>query len=95
MESTIHQTRGTPVGRLVSHSNAVEIRLAAKDLFKLEGDARGTLITSTCGSLWVTQQGDAQDYLLQEGERMVVSRKGMVLVQGSPIARACILPRAA
>ncbi len=95
MESTIHQTHGSPVGHLVSHSTEVEIRLAARDLFKMEGDVRGTLITSTCGSLWITQQGDAQDYLLQEGENMVISRKGMVLVQGSPVARARILPRAA
>ena len=95
MESTILQTHGSRVGHLVSHSSDVEIRLAAKDLFKMEGDVRGTLITSTCGSLWVTQEGDAQDYLLEEGEKMVISRKGMVLVEGSPEARARILPHAA
>ncbi|HVN54584.1 MAG TPA: DUF2917 domain-containing protein [Anaerolineaceae bacterium] len=92
MQSTILTTSGETAGSLVSHSQEVEIQLGAKDLFKLNGDARGKQITSVRGNLWVTQQGDPQDYLLHPGEKLKISRKGMILVQGTPNARLRISP---
>ena len=92
MQSSIHTTCGDTAGSLVSHSNEVEIQLTGKDLFKLSGDARGTQISSAGGNLWVTQQGDPVDYLLRPGEKVMISRQGMVIVQGFPQARVRILP---
>ncbi len=92
MQSSILTNCGEPAGSLVSQANEVEIYLTGKDLFRLSGDARGAQIASAGGTLWVTQQGDAQDYLLRPGETVKITRKGMVLVQGSPAARVRIVP---
>ena len=92
MESSIFTTCGDMAGSLVSLSSEVEIQLTSKELFKLSGDARGTQISSVGGNLWVTQQGDPVDYLLRPGEKVKISRRGMVLVQGFPTAHVRILP---
>jgi len=39
-----------------------------------------TLFCDT-GVLWVTQAGDQRDYVLQPGEKMVVTRRGKVLIE--------------
>jgi hypothetical protein len=92
MQSSILTTCGDMAGSLVSLSNEVEIQLTAEDIFRLTGDARGTQISSAGGNLWITQQGDLEDYLLHPGENVKISRKGTVLIQGFPNARLRILP---
>jgi hypothetical protein len=92
MQTRFFSSRGDRNGDLISTAPWVEIQLTTKDLFRLSGDARGTQIASTCGSLWVTQQGDQEDHLLCQGERLTVTRKGTVLVQGISGARVRISP---
>ena len=92
MQSSILTNCGEKAGSLVSPSTEVEIQLIGRNLFKLSGDARGTQIVSAGGNLWVTQQGDSQDYLLRPGEEVKITRKGMILVQGFADARVRILP---
>lgn len=41
------------------------------------------------GVLWVTQEGDPQDYLLHAGERLVFERRGLALVQALTEAAYC------
>jgi Protein of unknown function (DUF2917) len=31
--------------------------------------------------LWITQEGDHEDYMLTQGEKFVANRQGIVLVQ--------------
>jgi hypothetical protein len=42
---------------------------------------RGLQIVCRRGRLWITQFNDKNDYILQAGERFVVSKPGLVLVQ--------------
>ncbi len=41
----------------------------------------GDAIVCTGGVLWVTQEGDPEDYLLQKGGVFIASRLGAVVVQ--------------
>jgi hypothetical protein len=91
MQSAILTNCRETAGSLITSASEVEILLTGKDLFKLSGDARGTEIVSAGGILWVTQPNDVQDYLLRPGEGVKITRKGMVLVQGSPGARVRIV----
>ena len=65
----------------------VEVCLAPRQAFTLQGDHRGVRLTALQGTLWVTQQGDAQDYLLRPGEAFTITRPGTVVVQGMREAR--------
>lgn len=40
------------------------------------------------GGLWLTQEQDARDYLLQEGDAFIVPRPGKVMVQA--LGRSCV-----
>jgi hypothetical protein len=42
---------------------------------------RGARLVCTIGSLWITQRGDARDYLLRAGETFMVQNNGKLLVQ--------------
>ena len=58
-----------------------ERRLCAQMVERLAGIDRGDAIVVTQGILWVTQEGDPQDYVLSPGERFVANRHGMVVVE--------------
>lgn len=58
-----------------------ERRLSAKQIERLAGVGRGDAIVVTQGILWVTQEGDPQDYVLTPGERFVANRHGSVVVE--------------
>lgn len=87
MEILFKKTSGRATGSPVSQPNEIEIQLTAHSLFKLNGDSRGMQISAARGKLWVTQQGDPVDYLLQPGEKVRVTQKGIVLIQGFSDAR--------
>ena len=58
-----------------------ERRLCAQMVERLAGIDRGDAILVTNGTLWVTQEGDPQDYVLSAGERFVANRHGSVVVE--------------
>jgi hypothetical protein len=58
-----------------------ERRLCAQMVERVAGVDRGDAIAVTQGILWVTQEGDPQDYVLSKGERFVASRPGLVVVE--------------
>jgi hypothetical protein len=58
-----------------------ERSLTAQEAERLAGVAQGDAIISTCGVVWVTQEGDPDDYMLRKGERFVAHRHGTVVVQ--------------
>jgi hypothetical protein len=80
MRSTVNSRSGI-LGHLVSDSDRVELSLFPRELFKMKGDKRGLQILCRRGKLWVTQASDEMDYMLEAGQRFVVSRPGVVLVQ--------------
>ncbi len=87
MQQTIINTQGSRIGKLITRSQRVEMILTDGDLFKMDGDNRRTSISCLEGRLWVTQQGDSNDYLLLAGQSMMIGRSGSVLIQGQPDAR--------
>ena len=47
----------------------------------LKGRRRQQTVLCLEGSLWVTQEGDIRDYLLEDGDAFLVTRPGLVLVR--------------
>lgn len=56
------------------------LALAAGQVVALD-DAAGTRIVAQQGTVWVTEEGDAKDYVVGPGEARVVARGGRTLVQ--------------
>jgi hypothetical protein len=53
--------------------------------YKIQGMSAvrcGTEIRCLEGVLWITQEGDLTDYIVNCGEKFVVDRKGKVVLQG-------------
>ena len=50
-------------------------------LWQARGDQRGRVFICRRGVVWITQERDAIDYVLQEGEMFIVTLPGLVLVQ--------------
>ncbi len=48
---------------------------------------RGKIISCLKGSIWVTQEKDLEDYILEEGESFMVTVPGRVIVQALEEAR--------
>ncbi len=58
-----------------------DITLAKYSLWSTEGDRRGDVITCLNGILWITQEGDLKDYVLEAGRSFWVTRPGLLVVQ--------------
>ncbi|HEU0203198.1 MAG TPA: DUF2917 domain-containing protein [Burkholderiaceae bacterium] len=65
------------------------IHLGRRRHLKLQ-DARGTTLDCVRGTLWITQDNDARDIVLEAGERFVLDRDGMALVQAIDSADVCL-----
>jgi hypothetical protein len=63
-------------------SRLLELRLDSHEVRKLGGNQCGTQILSVNSVLWVTQDGDLQDYVLCPGDRFTVTQPGPVVIQG-------------
>ena len=63
-------------------SRLFEMRLDPREVRKLDGNQYGTQILSINSVLWVTQDGDPEDYILCPGDRFTVTRPGPVVIQG-------------
>lgn len=44
-------------------------------------DAAGTRIEARSGTVWVTEEGDADDHIVAPGQSLVVTHDGRTLVQ--------------
>ena len=56
------------------------VRLDSREAITL-ADIRGATLRVTCGTLWVTQQRDRRDIVLQVGDRWAVERDGDTVVE--------------
>ena len=81
MENTLISLGGSLRNR-VSNAGRGERSLFPGEIIRLNGDGRGLHIVCRTGALWITQTDDEKDYVLQAGETFVVTRPGLVLVQG-------------
>ena len=58
-----------------------EITLPKHKMWKIEGDRRGDVISCVSGNLWITQEGDRKDYVVENGRNFWVTKPGTVVVQ--------------
>lgn len=73
-------------------SEPIEMVVEKLSVHHLDGDARGTEIACQQGILWVTQQDDGNDYILNSGDSLVVSRRGRVVIEAISDAILHITP---
>ena len=66
----------------------MEIVMNKGEIICIDGDARELEITSIAGTLWITQTGDPNDYLLSPGDRFKIVRKGRVAINACKAAQA-------
>jgi len=57
------------------------INLPKFKTWSMDGDRRGDVISCSNGKLWITQEGDLKDYVLEAGKDFWVTKPGMVVVQ--------------
>jgi hypothetical protein len=58
-----------------------KLNLHADKAQKLFPARLGTEIRCLEGMLWITQDGDFSDHILESGEKFIVNRKGNVVLQ--------------
>ena len=63
------------------------VDLAAGQGWGLKGKRRQQTLFCLQGSMWVTQEGDIRDYVLEEGDAFLVTLPGLVLVRALTPAR--------
>ena len=56
------------------------ICLEAGQVLSLD-DAEGTTLAAERGTLWVTEEGDARDHIIEPGETFVIAKAGRTVVQ--------------
>jgi hypothetical protein len=59
----------------------VHLDLDVRALWQARGDQRGRAIICHRGVIWITQECDMVDYVVQAGEIFIVTLPGLVLVQ--------------
>ena len=69
---------------------AAGLSLSKRSLLRLEGTGQGAEVRCFSGALWVTQEGDFEDHFLDPGEKFVINREGLVVVQALADARVGI-----
>jgi hypothetical protein len=57
------------------------LTLQKEEYLVIGGDARSLSILCTAGSLWITQDRDMNDHILQGGQIFTIDRKGRITLQ--------------
>jgi hypothetical protein len=58
-----------------------DITLNKYGIWSLEGDRRGDVISCLNGTLWITQEKDTRDYVIESGQKFWVTKPGTLIVQ--------------
>jgi hypothetical protein len=58
-----------------------EVTLAKHKMWSIEGDRRGDVVSCKSGTLWITQEGDLKDYILEACRDFWVTKPGTIVVQ--------------
>ncbi len=61
-------------------------------LWLAEGNYRWRAILCLQGAIWITQDGDLRDHVIEAGEMFLISQPGKVIVQALADARLQITP---
>ena len=69
---------------MIRHSNQnknVSLNLQPHQVRKLIGVIPGTIVSCDNGVIWLTEFDNPQDYALRPGHRVVIRKKGDVLIE--------------
>jgi hypothetical protein len=58
-----------------------KIRMPRHAFQRMDSVKPGSTLFCDTGVLWVTQAGDRQDYVLLPGQKMIMTKRGRVLVE--------------
>ncbi len=58
-----------------------EITLPKHKVWSIEGNRHGDMISCKNGILWITQEGDMKDYVIEAGRNFWVTKPGTTIVQ--------------
>ena len=64
-----------------------EVEMSTGDFWRMHGDHRWRMIICLRGMVWITQERDLEDYVLEAGEAFIVTQRGSVLLQAIDDAR--------
>lgn len=73
----------------------MEIMLQAGEMLCLDGERRGLQLHCREGALWVTQQGDSRDHLLEGGEKFQSAKRGNIVATALRASRVAVERQAA
>ena len=59
----------------------LQLDLEVGAVWRARGDQRGRVIICRRGLIWITQERDVVDYVLEEGKVFIVTLPGLVLVE--------------
>jgi len=68
------------------------VELRAQELWSLDGDHRWRMIVCVSGEVWITQERDLQDYVLEAGDVFIVNQRGSVLIGALDDASIAVTP---
>ena len=77
-----------PTGKLATETTAparpilLEIQLRKSEIYTLKGNQNRSQVRALEGNLWLTQEGDPQDYMLEAGDTFNIRRRGRVVIEG-------------
>ena len=58
-----------------------KVHLQRRDFQRMKSVKPGSTLFCDAGVLWVTQTGDQRDYVLLPGDKMIITKRGKVLVE--------------
>ena len=66
------------------------VNLSAGELMRLD-DPRGVEVSCESGRVWITEERGLDDYWLQAGDRVRLTRRGLAIVEATQAARVRII----
>jgi hypothetical protein len=64
---------------MATHPSEMPLHLASREVLNIH-NGTGLLVRSLHGALWITQENDSDDIVLEDGESFVLDRPGLALV---------------
>src|SRR4051794_41916728 len=64
----------------MSHANAATVHLAHGESLALP-DIQGTALMVTRGTVWITQENDTKDVILNAGDLWMVDHEGLTIIE--------------
>ena len=64
------------------------VDLKAGQVWAIKGRRRRQTVLCLKGRIWLTQENDIQDYVLEEGDAFLITRPGLVMIRA--LGPACI-----